>query len=303
MIELTPLMEPDWVFLAGGDRVFSITLVSKAPLLAEVSIAHTLLAKVTRVDENSFSESAYRINVNCSNDAAWSLFQKLRVALPDIDIAVAPKRDKPYRLLICDMDMTIVDAETLDEVGHLLGIGEKIATITRKAMRGEINFRQALRERVELLAGQPVSLFEQVLAECRLMPGAENLLEQAKAMGMHSILVSGGFAQIAMPIAQRLGFDEVYCNQLKLDGDRLTGEVNEPMINAEYKCELLKRRAQGLSISLEDCCAIGDGANDIPMIETAGLGIAYHGKPAMRAVTTYQINHTDLSTVIRFLTV
>jgi phosphoserine phosphatase len=295
------LIEPDWVSETGGSSSFAVTLLSPRPLQDELDLVETILGEAVKPKSRSINASSHRFSIQCNAERAWELFGQLRRELTGIDIAVCPTRDRPYRLLICDMDKTIVDAETLDEVGELLGIGDEIAAITHMAMRGEVDFREALHERVQLLKGQPVDLFTRVLADCPIMPGAEALLQGAKSLGMHSILVSGGFAQIAMPIAQRLGFEEVYCNQLILDQGLLSGEVSEPIVNAEYKCDLLKRRASGLGIALDDCCAIGDGANDIPMIEAAGLGIAYHGKPAMRAVSTYQINHSNLASVLPLL--
>jgi len=199
------------------------------------------------------------------------------------------------------MDMTIVDAETLDEVAASLGLGEKIAAITKRAMYGEIDFRAALRERIAMLAGQPERVFHDIVGKLELNPGAEALLAGARAAGVHTILVSGGFAQVADAVALRLGFDEVYCNHLEIDGGKLTGRVPEPIVDADFKRRLLHERAQAHGLPLAACCAIGDGANDLPMVSSAGLGIAYHGKPVLRDATPCRIDHTGLDSALHFM--
>jgi phosphoserine phosphatase len=205
------------------------------------------------------------------------------------------------RLLICDMDMTIVAAETLDEVAARLGLGERVATITARAMRGEIDFDSALRERIAMLAGQPEQVFHDIVDDLQLDPGASELLTAAKAAGVHCVLVSGGFVQVVEPIARRLGFDEYFCNYLDVADGRLSGEVQNPIVNADFKCNLLQRVARAQRITLDECCAIGDGANDLPMICAAGLGIAYRGKPILRAASACHIDATDLSSAIHFM--
>jgi phosphoserine phosphatase len=239
--------------------------------------------------------------VDCDPDTAWSLLQSLRAKLVDADVYMQPQDARGKRLLICDMDMTIVAAETLDEVATKLGMGERIAAITTRAMHGEIDFNAALRERIAMLAGQPEQVFHDIVGQLRLNPGAEQLLTAARAAGVHTILVSGGFAQVAEPVARRLGFDEVHCNHLEIDADKLTGKVQQPIINADLKCSLLQQRAQALGLALTDCCAIGDGANDLPMLRAAGLGIAYHAKPVLRAATSCHIDVTDLESAIYFM--
>ena len=152
-----------------------------------------------------------------------------------------------------------------------------------------------------MLAGQPEQVFHDIVSELQLNPGAGELLIAAKAAGVYCVLVSGGFAQVVEPIAGRLGFDAFYCNHLEVAEGRLSGAVQEPIVNADYKCNLLQRVAQSRGVKLEECCAIGDGANDLPMIRAAGLGIAYRGKPILRAASACRIDATDLFSATHFM--
>jgi len=168
-------------------------------------------------------------------------------------------------------------------------------------MNGEIDFDAALRERIAMLAGQPEQVFHDVASQLQLNPGAGELLAAAKGAGVHCVLVSGGFAQIAEPVAQRLGFDAVHCNYLEVAGGRLTGAVRRPIVNADYKLGVLQQVSRKRGHGLSACCAIGDGANDLPMLRAAGLGIAYRGKPMLRAATPCRIDATDLDSAAYFM--
>jgi phosphoserine phosphatase len=241
------------------------------------------------------------VDVDCSPAEAWALLQCLRARLDHADVYIQPRDEPGKRLLICDMDMTIVAAETLDEVAARLGLGERIAAITKRAMFGEIDFDAALRERIAMLAGRPEQVFVDIAGELELNPGAEALIAGARAAGVRTILVSGGFAQVAEPVAARLGFDAVHCNRLEIEAGRLSGRVPEPIVNADLKRRILEREAAALDIPLERCCAIGDGANDLPMLAAAGLGIAYRAKPVLRDATPCRIDHTGLDSALHFM--
>jgi phosphoserine phosphatase len=296
---------PVW-FIEGDTKqqTFVLTLCGLGSIEPQVLASKRLIESrgyVITLGRYLSTDTAYDIQFDAASPAAWYIFQQLVAELPKVDIALQPLLSRPKRLLICDMDKTIVDAETLDEVAELVGIGEQVSAITEQAMRGEIDFDSALRYRVGLLAGHSAQVFAEVLDNCRLNPGAEALLASARAAGIYTVLVSGGFDLIADPIAKQLGFDEVHSNRLVIRDGLLTGDLIAPIIDGNAKRALLLSTAKKLNITPDQCCAIGDGANDIPMLQLSGLGIAYQGKPATRAATAYQINLTNLQTAQHFM--
>lgn len=287
-----------------NQQAFVLTLCGLSSVAPQILTAQRLIESSGHAiirDRYLSADTACDIEFYAASPAAWQIFQQLSGELTDVDIAVQPVLSRSKRLLICDMDKTIVDAETLDEVAEMVGVGSAVSVITEQAMRGEIDFDSALRHRVGLLAGHSQQVFTEVLDNCRLNPGAETLLASAKAAGIYTVLVSGGFDLIAGPIGGRLGFDEVQCSQLVIRDGRLTGDLVAPIINANAKRQILLSAIKKLNITTDQCCAIGDGANDIPMLQLSGLGIAYHGKPATRAATAYQINATNLRTALHFM--
>ncbi len=301
MTESTNDEVPGWPLRSDSEQPFVVTICTNGDVDDAVTRLCAELGDLQIHAQRALAANACDVTVVCKPVIAWSLFQSLRENLADTDVYMQPQNLRGKRLLICDMDMTIVAAETLDEVATILGMGEQIAAITARAMRGEIDFDTALRERIAMLAGQSVQVFHDIAQSLPLSPGAEQLLVAAKTAGMHTILISGGFSQVAEPVAQKLGFDEVHCSQLELDAGKLTGGLLDPIVNAEYKCSVLEQRAQELGFDLRDCCAIGDGANDLQMLTTAGLGIAYHAKPVLRAATSCHIDVTDLESAIYFM--
>ncbi|MDH3389366.1 MAG: phosphoserine phosphatase SerB [Gammaproteobacteria bacterium] len=292
---------PKWLRRSSASQPFVATVCSGGDLDRALAALGAELGELQVSAQRRLAANACDLTFESQPGRAWALFQTLREKLCDADVYVQPVSERGKRLLICDMDMTIVAAETLDEVAAALGMGERIAAITARAMHGEIDFNEALRERIAMLAGQPEQVFHDVARQVRLNPGAENLVAGATAAGVHTILISGGFTQVAQPIARRLGFDEVHCNRLELESGQLTGRVREPIINADLKCQVLQQRAQARGLTLRDCCAIGDGANDLPMLTAAGLGIGYHAKPVLRAATSCHIDASDLDSALYFM--
>jgi phosphoserine phosphatase len=286
---------------SAARQAFVATVCSAVNLDESVGLFHDELGELPVLGPYSYSRNACAISIECTPRQAWALLRALRRRLTSTDVYLQPENAAPMRLLICDMDMTIVAAETLDEVAARLGLGERIATITTREMHGEIDFDSALRERIAMLAGQPEQVFHDIVDDLQLNPGASELLAAAKAAGVHCVLVSGGFAQVVEPIARRLGFDDYFCNYLEVVDGRLSGVVQDPIVNADFKCSMLQRVARAQRITLDECCAIGDGANDLPMIRAAGLGIAYRGKPILRAASACRIDATDLSSAIHFM--
>jgi phosphoserine phosphatase len=217
-----------------------------------------------------------------------------------IDVVLQPQDGRRKMLLVADMDSTMVGQECIDELADYAGFKEKVAAITERAMAGEIAFAPALRERVALLKGLPIAIIDRVIAErIRPNPGAAMLVESMRANGAYTCVVSGGFTAFMTPLAAAIGFDEYRANVLLTDAaGLLTGEVAEPVLGREAKRDTLLALRQRLQLQPEQTLAIGDGANDIPMVEAAGLGVAFHAKRALKAVAAACIDHGDLTALL-----
>lgn len=215
-----------------------------------------------------------------------------------IDAVTQPLALRRKKMLLADMDSTIIEQECLDELAAHAGIKDHIAEITERAMRGELDFKEALRARVGLLKGLETGALEKTLAGLTLMPGAETLLRTLRAYGVECHLVSGGFRFFTGAIARRLGFTSEQGNDLIVADGRLTGEVAEPVLDKDSKRDSLYRLAAHNGLSLEETMAVGDGANDIPMLQAAGLGIALHAKPKVNEQVRARIRHSDLTALL-----
>ncbi len=217
----------------------------------------------------------------------------------DVNVVRASSAERRKRLLIADMDSTIIEQECIDELADLLGIKARVAEITERAMRGEIAFEPALRERVALLAGIDTSTIERIIAErISISPGADQLVATMRANGAHAALVSGGFTLFTTRIAEALGFDSHHANTLQIESGRLTGKVADPILGREAKRERLIRLSNRLGLDRHETLAVGDGANDLAMIEAAGLGVAYRAKPAVAALADARIVRGDLTALL-----
>ena len=217
-----------------------------------------------------------------------------------VDWFVQPTEKRRKRMLIADMDLTIIGQECLDEMADLKGIKAEIAALTERAMRGELDFEEALRERISLLAGLTEGDLQQVLDErITLNPGARTLIQTMKAHGAHTVLVSGGFTFFTNAIAELAGFADNRANVFLWENGRLSG-VAEPILGREAKLAALKEEAIARGITPEEVIAVGDGANDLAMLTAAGLGVAYKAKPIVAAEAAAQVNHTDLTTLLYF---
>ncbi len=215
-----------------------------------------------------------------------------------VDAAVTPAANRRKRLLVADMDSTIVTTETLDELAAHAGLGEQVAAITRRSMNGEINFAEALRHRVALLRGLRLAALEQTWAATHLMPGARELVATMRAHGAVTALVSGGFTFFTGRVAALLGFDHHRANVLLDDGTALLGTVGEPILDRGAKLAALHELAAAAGIGVEDALAVGDGANDLAMIRAAGLGVAYHAKPIVAAEASVLVEHAGLRALL-----
>ena len=219
--------------------------------------------------------------------------------LPGVDVAVQPDAPRWKRLLVADMDSTIIGQECIDELADFAGLKSEVADITEQAMQGKIEFSASLRARVQLLAG----LEESTLARClnervRTNPGAETLVQTMRAGGASCLLVTGGFLSFAEPVARMVGFDRVRANRLIFAGGRLSGEVGDPIVDAMAKRDALIEAREELGLTKADVLGVGDGANDRFMIEEAGLGIAYRAKPSLVEVADAELRHHGLDALL-----
>ena len=216
-----------------------------------------------------------------------------------VDVVVQPSAGRRKKLLVADMDSTIIGQECLDELADFVGRKTQVAAITEKAMRGEIAFEPALRERVALLAGLPVDTVDTVIAKrISLNPGARTLVATMRANGAHTILVSGGFTLFTDRIGAMAGFTENRANTLLASGGRFTGKVAEPILGRVAKLATLEDAIIRFGLKAADTLAVGDGANDLAMIERAGLGVAYHAKPRVAEAAAARIDHGDLTALL-----
>jgi phosphoserine phosphatase len=239
--------------------------------------------------------SAYDFFLSSPDDAETAL----RQALPGVDIVVQPEKHRLKRLLVADMDSTMITVECIDELADYAGLKAEVAEITERAMQGELDFEAALDARVALLAGLDAEVIDRCREErVKLTPGATTLVRTMRASGATCLLVSGGFTRFAEPVAEAIGFNRALANVLLVENGRLTGKVRRPIVGAAAKHEALVRAMAELGLEREQTMAVGDGANDIPMIEAAGLGAAYHAKPAAAAAADARIAHNDLTALL-----
>lgn len=223
----------------------------------------------------------------------------LEGAVPGIDVIVQKTTERRRRLIVADMDSTMITVECIDELADYAGIKPQIAAVTERAMRGELDFEDALKSRVALLKGLPETVIEQCLAErVKIMPGAKELVRTIRAHGGYAVLVSGGFTRFAEPVGAEIGFDRVIANRLGISDGALDGTVEGAIVGAVAKKEALLATLAEKAWTPADALAVGDGANDIPMIEAAGLGVAYHAKPKTRAAAGAGVTQGDLTAIL-----
>lgn len=233
--------------------------------------------------------------------SAAALYKTLRATLGSrpIDIVVQPVEARRKKLLIADMDSTMIEQECIDELADVMGLREQVADITRRAMNGEIAFEPALRERVGLLKGLPLSVIDQVLEKrITLMPGGRTLVQTMRANGAYMALVSGGFTLFTKKIAAKLGFNEHHANILGSDSEKLNGLVQEPILGKQAKLDTLLALCDKFRLSPADAIAVGDGANDLAMLHAAGSGVALHAKPIVAEAANIRIDHGDLTALL-----
>ncbi len=275
---------------------------SKAPLAkTEVNLARRAL---DRANAKSGSPDWLSPDEACEipfEGAGAETLAAARAALAGrpVDVNVLPAAFRRKRLLVADMDSTLIEQECIDELAGAIGVREEVGAITERAMRGEIEFEPALRQRVGLLKGLATEIVAGLLKErIAIMPGAALLVATMRAHGAYTALVSGGFTAFAEPIARRIGFDEHRANTLVAEAGAFTGFVAEPVLGRAAKEEALLELTDRLKLGPAETLAVGDGANDIGMIRLAGLGVAYRARPALRAAADAVIDHADLTALL-----
>jgi phosphoserine phosphatase len=286
----------------GPQFPFVLNAVAGAlPIPAETAeaIGSTVRASVSAGEVDWLQQAkAFDIAFDGDPDAVRAVLRGLNDELL-LDLNIVPTADRRKKLIIADMDSTIIGCECIDELADMAGIKPKIAAITERAMRGDIDFPDALRARVALLQGLPVHDLERVYSErVKLNPGARSLTATMRAHGARTLLVSGGFSFFTSRVAADAGFEENQGNRLLDDGRVLTGKVGEPILGREAKLKALEDAVMRYQLRFADTLAVGDGANDLDMIRRAGLGVAYHAKPIVAATAATSISHGDLTSLL-----
>ena len=249
------------------------------------------LSGASRID--GLGDSAFRLHDYKTQDGVADYCAQARL---DFAFVPQPRKLSDFRLLVMDMDSTLITIETIDELADLVGRKAEVAAVTAQAMRGEIEYDESLRRRVAVLKGLPESAMDQLYTErVRLSPGAERLIEGVKKAGLKILLVSGGFTQVTEKLKARLSLDYVRANALAVDDGKFTGELAGRLVNADGKREALLEVCDKLGATKEQIIAVGDGANDLKFMGEAGVSIAYHAKPLVRAKATYCFDYVGLN--------
>lgn len=280
--------------------MFIVTLIAADRLEAgDISSAQDKLRDagcmpddITVMEADKAVDIAFTANRDAARVALEGAFER-------VDIVVQPVQGRRKRLLVADMDSTMITVECIDELADYAGIKAQIAEVTEAAMRGELDFAEALDARVALLKGLGADAIDRCLAErVQLMPGARTLVQTMKANGATAILVSGGFTRFARPVGERIGFDRVIANELLIEAAALTGAVTKPIVDSTTKETTLLGAMVEFGLDASATMAVGDGANDLAMIRQAGLGVAYHAKPIVAAAAGARIDHGDLTALL-----
>lgn len=299
-----------WIVTILGRRLTARQIASVTSIIAEQNLNIDSIQRLTgRVPLSEGEEAKTKACVEFSvrgnpNDAneMQSLFMKLS-AEEEFDISL--QQDTMYRRcrrLVCfDMDSTLIETEVIDELAERAGVGEKVKAITERAMRGEIDFDESFKERVALLKGLDESVMRDIAEHLPVTEGVSRMMEVLKRAGFKTAILSGGFTYFGNYLKQKFGIDYVYANELEIIDGKLTGRHLGPIVNGARKAELLRLLAQVENINIAQTIAVGDGANDLPMLTTAGLGIAYHAKPKVKATAGQSLSTIGLDGVLYFI--
>lgn len=278
--------------------MYTSTLIAAPQTILEAPLVENLRNAWGGGDIRWLSENiAAEFDMPHIPDTRWSVWQDLQNLR--VDMVLQPTDGRRKKMLLADMDSTMIEQECLDEMAELAGVGDYVRQVTTRAMNGEIGFEDALKERVALLKGQSVNIVDQIItSRLTFMPGGATLLATMRGHGGYAALVSGGFTPFTGYVAEQLGFDEHHGNRLLETDGVFTGAVASPIQGKDAKLQALMRISSRLGLSADDVIAVGDGANDLDMIAAAGLGVAFHAKPAVAAATPYCVNHGDLTALL-----
>ena len=322
MIRFTPISErkyEDWVGRQGKNR-YIITLLGRtvtARHIAEVTSVvaehglnidamKRLTGRIPLSEDDRAAKSCIELSVRGSlTDEERSTMQEGFMNLSEIGLDVSFQKDDIYRRsrrLICfDMDSTLIETEVIDELAERAGVGDEVRAITASAMRGEIDFRESFSRRVALLKGLDVSVMEEIARSLPITEGLERMMTILKRVGYKTAILSGGFTYFGNYLRQKYGFDYVYANELEIEEGKLTGRYVGEVVDGRRKAELLRLLCQFEEINIAQSVAVGDGANDLPMLNLAGLGIAFHAKPKVKATARQSISTIGLDGILYFL--
>ncbi|MGD8860293.1 MAG: phosphoserine phosphatase SerB [Myxococcales bacterium] len=319
-VDFSPITEADyadWVHEQGRPRHIITTFGSSFDAghlsqITDILRNHGLnIAVIMRIsgrpplgqeEADEVSRACIEWSVRGAPDDASDLRRDLLVAAQDLGIDIAIQVDDIFRRnrrMICfDMDSTLIQAECIDELARAAGVHDQVSAVTEAAMNGELNFNESLQKRLALLEGLPESTLAEVADRLPLTDGAERLIRTLKSVGYKTAILSGGFTYFGERLRERLGIDYVYANELEIEGGKLTGRVVGEIVDGERKAQLVRELAEREGIKLQQVVAVGDGANDLPMLEVAGLGIAFHAKPTVRASAGQSISSGGLDGIL-----
>jgi phosphoserine phosphatase len=293
------------------DQMYVITAISPVLGAAHIhAIASTLahesanIEKISRLSEGSLGSVEIHARLPASGDPERlkrSLLAQAMRASFDVSLQREGLYRRSKRLIVMDMDSTLIRIEVIDELARAAGVGAQVSQITERAMQGEMDYDESLRQRVALLKGLDVAVLDKIAADLPLTEGAETLVRVLKRLGYRIAVISGGFSRAADALKKRLSLDYAFSNNLEIEGGKLTGKVVGPIVNAQRKAELLELIAQLEGVVLDQVIAVGDGANDIRMLEKAGLGIAFRAKPKLREAADTSLSGSGLDAILYLL--